>query len=182
MEKAHRIFLSPTQREGLQSLVHTGVRSAQTQRRARILLLADENRPEGSLGDTAIARLLDISSPTVERARREFIQRGEESLQRKVRLVGPRARKLDAYQEAQLVTLCCQKPPEGQARWSLRLLVDKIVEFQIVDSISKETFRQTLHSNALKPWQKKHWCLPPQERRRVRLRHGRRAGSLSSPA
>jgi hypothetical protein len=61
-------------------------------------------------------------------------------------------------------------------------LADKLVELNVVDSIGKETLRQTLHSNALKPWQKKHWCLPPQERRLIRLRHGGRAGSLPSCA
>lgn len=179
MDKTHRILLDEPERAWLQSLIHTGTRSAQTQRRARILLLADENRPEGGLHDAAIARALDISSPTVERARREYGQRGRDALLRKARLVGPRPRKLDALKEARLIALCCQQPPEGQARWSLSLLADKLVELEIVESICPETIRQTLHSNALKPWQKKHWCLPPQEQRRVRLRHGGRAGSLS---
>lgn len=179
MDKTHRILLDEAERAWLQSLIHTGTRSAQTQRRARILLLADENRPEGALRDAAIARAVDISSPTVERARREYCQRGRDALLRKARLVGPRPRKLDALKEAQLITLCCQQPPEGQARWSLSVLADKLVELQIVETICPETIRQTLHSNALKPWLKKHWCLPPQEQRRVRLRHGRGAGSLS---
>lgn len=179
MLKQHRIVLEPEARLWLEQLVNTGTRSAQTQRRARALLLADENAGHGGWSDIKIAEALDLSVPTIERARREYHQRGKVSLERKPRLVGPRERKLDARQEAQMIALCCEKPPDGNARWSLRLLADKLVELKVVDTISHETVRQALHSNTLKPWQKKHWCLPPQEQRRVRLRDGRRAGGLS---
>lgn len=179
MLKQHRIVLESEARLWLEQLVNTGTRSAQTQRRARALLLADENLPDGGWTDTKIAAAPGVSVPTVERARREYHQRGKASLERKLRREGPRPRKLDARQEARMIALCCEKPPDGTARWSLRLLADKLVELQVVDAISHETVRQTLHSNALKPWQKKHWCLPPQEQRRVRVRDGRRAGGLS---
>ncbi len=180
MRKENRIALEAETRQWLERWVKIGVRSAQSQRRARILLWADENAEHGGWSDAKIAGVLEISVLTVERARREYRRCGRESLLRKPRLKGPRERKLDARQEAQLVALCCEPPPQGNARWSLRLLADKLVELQVVEAISHETVRQVLHSNKLKPWQKKHWCLPPREQRRVRLCHGRCAGSLSS--
>jgi len=181
MGKLHRIALEPEDRLWLEQLIHTGTRSALTQRRARCLLMADTNRPGGPMADAAIARALDLSNLTVERARREWHQRGRASLERKPRLTGPRERRLDARQEAELVVLCCGSPPDGASRWTLRLLASQLVELDIVDSISPETVRQTLRTNKLKPWQKKQWCLSPQGQRRLRLRHGGHPGSVSSP-
>ncbi|MBI4733144.1 MAG: helix-turn-helix domain-containing protein, partial [Chloroflexi bacterium] len=64
------------------------------------------------------------------------------------------SRKLDGEQEARVIALVCSSPPEGYARWSLRLLADRVVQLKIVDSISHETIRQVLDDNELKPWRK----------------------------
>jgi transposase len=180
MAKQYRISIEPDERIGLEQLIKTGTRSALTQRRVRALLLADENQSGGGRNDVEIASIVGVSVATVERTRREYHQRGKASLERKPVLVGPRERKLDARHEAQMIALCCEKPPDGMARWSLRLLADKLVELEVVDAISHETVRQVLQSNAIKPWQKKHWCLPPQEQCRIRLRDGGRPRSLPS--
>jgi hypothetical protein len=60
-----------------------------------------------------------------------------------------------------LIALVCSQPEEGQERWTLQLLADKLVQLQIVESISRETVRQVLKHNELKPWLKSQWCLPP---------------------
>ena len=72
-----------------------------------------------------------------------------------------RPKKLDGSGEAHLVALACGAPPEGRADWTLKLLADRLVECEIVESISYETVRQTL-KKTIKPWLKECWCLPPQ--------------------
>ena len=65
-------------------------------------------------------------------------------------------------QEAHLIALVCSAPPDGRDHWSLRLVADRLVELEVVEQVSHETVRQVLKKNELKPWQKKHWCIPPQ--------------------
>ncbi len=182
MHKHYPVSLSEDHRQQIEEMVYKGHASAHTQRRGRILLLADETRPTGPLSDARIAEVLDTCQATVERTRKAFVEKGINCVVRAKRAVGPIPRRLDARGEAQLVALCCQAPPEGQARWTLQLLADKLVELQVVESVGLETVRQTLLSNQLKPWQKKQWCLPPQGQRRLRVRHGGRAGGLSPTA
>ena len=88
-----------------------------------------------------------------------------------------RPKKLDGYDEARLIALACSQPPEGRASWTLQLLADRLVECEIVDSISTETVRQTLkkRTQALAERVLVH---PATGQRRVRLRHGGRAGGL----
>ena len=70
-------------------------------------------------------------------------------------------RKLDGEQEARLIALACSAPPEGQGRWSLRLLADRMVELAVVDTLSYQTARRVLGRNELKPWLRKQWVIPP---------------------
>ena len=96
------------------------------------------------MSDEAIAEALDVNRSTVERVRIRCVEEGFEAAlrPRPSRQVHPR--KLDGAQEAHLVAVACSPAPNGRARWSLRLLADKLVELQIVDAISYETVRQTL--------------------------------------
>ncbi len=71
------------------------------------------------------------------------------------------SRKMDGEQEAHTIALVCSSPPEGYARWSLRLLAERVVQLKIVESVSHETIRQVLAQNELKPWRKQEWCIPP---------------------
>ena len=71
-------------------------------------------------------------------------------------------RRLDGEKEAHLIALACSSPPEGHARWTIRLLADKMVELELVESISPETVRQTLKKNDLKLWLNKSWVIPPE--------------------
>src|SRR5213078_3455222 len=64
--------------------------------------------------------------------------------------------------EARLIALACSEPPGGRARWTLRLLADRLVELEIVETVSTETIRRALKKNELKPWLKEQWCIPPE--------------------
>jgi transposase len=96
------------------------------------------------LSDEAIAEALDVNRSTVERVRTRCVEEGFEAALRPRPSRQLHPRKLDGVQEAHLVTLACSPAPNGRARWSLRLLADKVVELEIVDAISHETVRQTL--------------------------------------
>jgi transposase len=142
--KKHHIRLSAQERASLEAIVRKGQASAQRQSHARILLLADTNGPEGGWSDSQVARAAQTSIPTVERVRRVCVEHGlERALERK----DPDrdyTRKLDGKAEAQLIALSCSPAPPGRARWTLRLLAERLVELEIVEEICHETVRQTL--------------------------------------
>lgn len=143
-KKKHHIRLSKGEREELEAIVGKGKASAQRQCHARILLLADTNGPEGGWSDSQIALAVHTSIPTIERVRRVCVEHGlERALERKDpdRLY---ARRLDGKGEARLLALSCGAPPAGCARWTLRLLAERLVELEVVEEISHETVRQTL--------------------------------------
>lgn len=143
-KKKYHIRLSIEEREELETIVRKGQASAQRQRHARILLLADTHGPEGGWSDAEIARAAQTSIPTIERVRRVCVEHG---LRRALERKDPDRqyeRKLDGQAEARLIALSCGEPPQGHARWSLRLLADRLVELEIVAEISHETVRRTL--------------------------------------
>ena len=143
-KKKHHIRLSPEERAQLESIVRKGKANAHVQRHTRILLLADSDGPEGGWSDWQIARAAHTSIPTVERVRRVCVEHG---LDRALNRKDPEReylRKLDGQGEAQLIALCCGDAPEGHARWTLRLLAGRLVELEVVESISHEAVRQTL--------------------------------------
>ena len=128
----------------LQEMVDGGKGSKERRRRAHILLLADEGRADGARSDADIADILGAGTATVERVRRQCTMEGlEAALQRKVQ-ANRKPRLLDGKAEARLTMLACSEPPEGHARWSLRLLGDRLVELEVVDGISNETVRRAL--------------------------------------
>jgi hypothetical protein len=148
-KKKHHIRLSPEERQQLEIILRKGQASAHRHGHARILLLADTNGPEGGWSDAQIARAAQTSIPTVERVRRICVEHGlERALERK----DPDrhyTRKLDGKAEAQLIALCCGATPQGHARWTLRLLADRLVELEMVEEISYETIRRTLKKTNL---------------------------------
>jgi transposase len=131
----------------LERLVATGKRSAATITRARILLKADAEG-DGWVDDR-IAEALDTSAATVARVRKKFVQQGLEATVQRQRPTGRQYRKLDGAQEARLATLACSAPPEGQARWTMKLLADKLVELEVVPSIDPATVWRTLKKTRL---------------------------------
>jgi transposase len=145
------VRLTSTERQGLIDLVTTGKRAATTITRARILLKADGG-PEGEgWDDEQIAEAFDTSLSTIHRVRQAFVEEGlEEALYRK-KPTGRQYRKLDGDQEARLIAVACSKAPEGRSRWTLRLLADKLVELQVVESIGPECVRTTLKKTTSSP-------------------------------
>ena len=118
--------------------------------------------------DEEIARSLQIASATVERVRRRCVEEGIEAALGRREQQRRRPKKLGGAAEACLIALACGEPPEGRVRWTLRLLADRLVECQIVDSIHPETVRKTLKKRNQAPvfqrgrlWLKECWCIPP---------------------
>ena len=149
--KKYRVKLTKEERNDLKQLISKGKASARKITHAQILIHADETQLEGALKDVGIAKALHISHLTVERVRKRFVEEGIESaLTPKVQL-RRRAKKLDGAAEAFLVATACSTAPEGYTSWTLKLLADRLVECEIVDSVSGETVRQTLKKTNLNP-------------------------------
>ena len=134
----HQVVLSPEQREQLHGLSQRGAISARKLTRARILLLADQNRPQGAMNDKEIHQILNVSQATIIRVRKKFATGGLESAVEELSRCG-RPLKFDGYQRAQITALACSDPPAGHSHWSLRLLADHLVELDVVEGISHET-------------------------------------------
>lgn len=144
MVKKYIVTLTDEERAELEQLTKTGRRAADQITRARILLKADSNQPSGSWIDEEIAVALDVSTTTVERTRRRFVELGVQASLKRQPGGGRKERCLNGEQEAHLVALVCSEAPAGRARWSVRLLADQMVQLGYVESVSHETVRQTL--------------------------------------
>ena len=142
--KKYRVRLSSEEQRELKGLVSRGRAAAYKQTHARILLLSDESQECGAMNDEEIARALRVGNATVERVRRRCVEEGVEAALGRRQQVNRRQRKLDGRGEAHLMALACSQPPEGRAGWTLQLLADRLVQWEIVDSISTETVRRTL--------------------------------------
>ena len=151
MPKKYMIELSVDERKKLNAIVSKGRVLAQKRTHAQILLKADEG-PEGpALTDAIIAHAMDVSVRTVERVRQRLVEHGlDDALRRRINPHGSRVRrKLDGKGEAHLTQIACSEPPEGRERWTMRLLADRLVKLEIVDSISRETVRRTIKKTKL---------------------------------
>ncbi len=136
--KLYKVDLTGSEQTELEGLTRKGKVSARKMKRAQILLKAAEG-----WRDEDIMLALSTSRSTVERTRRRFVEGGLARALTEDARPGQR-RKLDGRAEAHLVALACSERPDSQARWSMRLLADKLVELGVVDSISHEAVRQTL--------------------------------------
>ncbi len=144
------IRLTEEQRARLEDIARNGKGKAKRILHARILLMADEDRPQGRWHDLEIAKALGTHRNTVQRVRKRFILEGEDpALSRKPRERPPVEPKLDGEKEAMLVAICCSPPPAGQARWTLSLLVGELTRRKVVTSICRETVRHALKKTNL---------------------------------
>lgn len=149
--KHYIVELTSEERELLKRLISTGKTAAYKQRHARILLLVDEDSGSGGMTDEQIAKAVGCGTATIERLRRRFVEEGFEAALERHKSSRRYERKLDGDGEAHLIALACGQPPEGYKRWTLRLLADRMVEIEYVDSLSYQTVRRTLKKTNLSP-------------------------------
>jgi transposase len=143
--KKYVVRLDARERDRLNELVRKGKRSAQLLTKARILLKADVSDAGEGWSDSAIAEALDTSIATIERTRRQLVEEGFEAvLTRKYNPKSAPPRIFDGAAEAKLIALTLSPAPDGFARWSLRLLEEKVVELRIVERASDNTIGRTL--------------------------------------
>lgn len=149
--KIYRVTLTEEERAELTARVSKGKGVARRITRSRILLLADENQAEGGWKDADIARALGVHQRTVERVREKCVMQGIEAALNHTRPQKKREKLLDGAAEARLVQLACSEAPKGHESWTMQMLADKLVELEIVETVSRETVRTTLKKMNLSP-------------------------------
>lgn len=140
----YRVKLTVEEQQTFKGLIREGRVAGWKLRRARALLKCDESEGGPGWKDADIAGAFDVTTRSLENWRKQAVERGPLSLLERKPQDGSRRRKLDGADEARLVQLACSKPPEGQSRWSLRLLANQLVVLEVVDTIGHECVRQTL--------------------------------------
>jgi hypothetical protein len=147
MRKVYVVRLTDQERDELRSVIKKLKGTGQKVRRAQILLKADADGSNWT--DKRIAEAFSCRTRTVERLRQRMVERGfDETLHRVERAQPPVEKLLTGEQEARIIATRLGPPPKGYANWTLRLLARKVVELQIVDSVSYETVRRTLKKTA----------------------------------
>ena len=149
--KQHIVRLSTEDRTKLQQMVRYGHQSAWTLQRARILLKTDASAAGPALTDEAVAEVVAVSTRTVARVRAAWCTQKWNALQWVARTPAANPSKLDSAQQTRIVAVACSTPPEGFARWTLRLLAKHVVELEIVDAISHESVRMVLKKTSSNP-------------------------------
>ena len=148
--KKYIVRLSNLECETLKKLITSGRGPARMFARARILLKADQSDDGPGWSDERISEAFDVTVQTIERVRKQLVEEGFDAvLSRREYKQKVSRKKIDGDVEARLVALSCSDPPEGRARWTLRLLADKVVELGYEENISHEAIRQTLKKTNL---------------------------------
>lgn len=143
--KKYVVRLSEDERNRLDEMIHKGKSSAQRLMKARILLKADVSEGGEGWSDRRIMEALETSASNVYKTRQQLVEEGFEAvLSRKQRARPPVEPIFDGEKEAKLIALACSEPPQGRARWTLRLLEEKVVELDIVDRASDNTIGRVL--------------------------------------
>jgi transposase len=145
----YTVKLTKNEVEELMSIINKGYHTSLTFRTAYILLNCDEGKYSQKVSNEQISKVLKVGMRTIDRVKKKFIEEGIEAcLERRptTRIYEP---KIDGDVESKLVALCCSEPPKGFAKWSLRLLADKMVELKYVESISHVTVRNVLKKTNL---------------------------------
>jgi transposase len=145
----YTIKLTKTEVEELKVIINKGSHTSQTFRVAYILLNCDEGKYSDKITNEQISKVLKVGMRTIDRVKKKFLEGGLEASLERQTTSRVYEKKLDGDVEAKLVTLCCSEPPKGYAKWSLRLLADKMVELNYVESISHVTVRSALKKTNL---------------------------------
>jgi transposase len=148
-EVKYVVRLTEDERQSLQALLSGKRVAADRGLRARILLMADLDGD--ACADTEIADALDVGVSTIHRLRQRLVEDGLEAALLRRPIAKKRVPKLDGAKEARLIAIACGPAPQGRARWTLKLLADKLVELEVVNSIGTETVRQTLKKTSSSP-------------------------------
>lgn len=148
------VDLTDDERGQLMEITRRGRSPARKLKRAMIVLKADEGR-----GDGEIAQMVDVGLATVGRRRKRFVEEGlEMALSERPR--SGRPLEIGGKQQAHIIAVACSQPPEGHARWSLRLLAEKAVELEIVESVSPEGVRKLLKKTRSSPGRRSNGASP----------------------
>ncbi len=145
----YTIKLTKEEVDELYSIINKGSHSSQTFRTAYILLNCDEGEYAEKITNEQISKVLKVGMRTIDRVKKKFIDEGFEGVLDRRPTSRVYETKSDGDVEAKLVALCCSEPPKGFAKWSLRLLADKMVELEYVESISHVTVRSVLKKTNL---------------------------------
>jgi transposase len=145
----YTIKLTKAEVDELRRIIHKGSHTSLTFRTAYILLNCDEGEYSEKVTNEQISKVLKIGMRTIDRVKKKFFEEGFESVLERRSSSRIYDSKVDGDIEAKLVTLCCSKPPKGFAKWSLRLLADKMVELNYIESISHVTVRNVLKKTNL---------------------------------
>lgn len=151
MNKRYPVRLTQSERDYLKQLIAAGSESARKLMHARVLLKADQSEEGPAWVDERIAEAVETSQPTVSRVRREYVEGGLEAALNRRPPTREYKHKLDGEQEARLIAAACSSPPEGHARWSLRLLAERLVELEVIEEISHQTVRRALKKTNSSP-------------------------------
>ena len=160
--KKYVVRLSGEERERLEVMLRKGKSPARQLLKARILLKADVSDAGEAWSDSRIIEALETGPSMVYRVRKQLVEEGfEAALSRKQRVAPAVPRIFDGEKEAKLIALACSQPPKGRARWTLRLLEEKVVELEIVDRASDFNDRAGAQKNILQPHRRQCWVIPP---------------------
>ena len=143
------IKLTKGEVEELRTIINKGSHTSQTFRVAYILLNCDEGKYSDKVTNEQLSKVLKIGMRTIDRVKKRFVEEGLEEVLERRTTSRVYEKKMDGDVEAKLVTLCCSEPPKGFAKWSLRLLADRMVELKYVESISHVTVRSVLKKTNL---------------------------------
>ena len=148
-KKTYIVELTTEERSQLKRMINIGKTAAYKQRHARILLLADQGLKAAAMKDDDIAKAVGCGRVTVERIRKRFVEEGLQEALARHKSRRQYQRKLDGKGQARLIALACSEPPKGQKHWTLRLLADRMVALEYVESLSYQTVRRTLKKTNL---------------------------------
>lgn len=145
----YTIKLTKSEVAELMAIINKGSHTSQTFRVAYILLNCDEGKYSEKVTNEQISKVLKVGMRTIDRVKKRFMEEGLEPVLERRPTQRLYEKKADGDFEAKLVTLCCSEPPKGFAKWSLRLLADKMVELKYVEKISHVTVRSVLKKTNL---------------------------------